>query len=131
MSDAGTLVTAVLADVAAAVSGVTQLSASTSLDALNDEQFPVVMILQTEYEVEPLDWRQERRIWTISGTLGQVGGTRDDMATKLEACRAQTTTDPTLGGAVEHAIFAGAVPEQHTDSARIYGVFAVRAEEVV
>lgn len=129
MSVAGDIVTALLADVAAAISGVT-----TSTEAIAIEQasgFPFAMILQTDYDAEWIEWGQERRTWTISGTIVQEGGTREDMQTKLEDIQTQIVADPTLGGSVERAIFGGSIPQQHPDAKYIYGLFAVQAEKVV
>lgn len=130
MSDAGDIITAILADIAAAITGVTTAEDPTAVDTLPKESLPFAMILETDYDVELLDWGQEQRTWTIAGTVVQNGGTREAMQTKLEAIRAQVLADPTLGGTVDRSSFAGAVPESHPDATRLYGVFAVQAEQV-
>lgn len=131
MSVAGDIVTAVLADISTAISGVTTSKEAVSVVELRGQDFPHAMLLQTDYEVETLDWSQERRTWTISGTVVQEGGTREDMQTKLEDIGVQIAADPTLGGAVDHATFASSLSHSHTDAAHIFGVFAVQAEKVV
>ena len=130
MSDASDIVDAVLAHITAAVSGVTTLEEVVQPDERPAEDFPLAMILRTEYEPEPLDWLQENRTWTVAVALWQAGGTRAEMETKLEAIRDRIVADPTLGGASERSIFADAVPESHPDDSRIGAAFVVRAEKV-
>ncbi len=130
MSDASDIVDAILADVTTAVGGVTTSTEPVLVDGRPDSAFPLAMILQTEYDPDPLPWLQENRTWTVSGVVWQAGGTRDTMETKLEAIRDQIAADPTLGAKCDHAVFANAEPESHPDSNRISGVFVVRAEKV-
>ena len=131
MSNASDIVDAVLAHVETAVAGITTSKEVVQPDTLPDDKFPLAMILQTEYDPEPLDWLQENRTWTVSVALWQVDGTRDTMETKLEAVRDLIAADPTLGGTCDRAVFADAVPESHPDSSHIAGLFVVRAEQVV
>lgn len=131
MSVAGDIVTALLADIATAIAGVTTSKEAVSVVELRGEDFPHAMVLQIDYQPEPLDWGQERRTWTISGTVVQEGGTREEMQTKLEDIGTQIAADPTLGGAVDRATFASSLSHSHTDSPHLFGVFAVQAEKVV
>jgi hypothetical protein len=130
MSDASDIVDAILADVTTAVTGVTTSTAVVQPDDRPDEDFPLAIILQTEYDVEPLDWGQENRIWTVDVALFQIGGTRETMQTKLEAVRDQIGADTTLASSCDRAVCVTAIPESHPDAARIAGIFVVRAEKV-
>lgn len=131
MSVAGDIVTAVLADISTAIAGVTTSKEAVSITELRGEDFPHAMVLQTDYEAEILEWSQERRTWTISGTIVQEGGTREDMQTKLENIGAQVAADSTLGGTVDRSTFASSLSHSHTDSPHLFGVFVVQAEKVV
>ena len=95
MSAESEIVDAVVADLEAAITGITIKTEPVAADAVPDDQFPLGVVLQTEYDMEPLDWMQENRIWTISVAVMQVGGTRAKMETKLEAVRNQIFADPT------------------------------------
>lgn len=130
MSVESSIVDAVIADVEAAITGVTSLREASDIDSLPDSSFPLAMVLQTDYDAEWLDWMQENRSWTISLGLWQAGGTRDDMQTKLEAVRDQFFNDPTLSNAVDRALCVTSVPDSHPDDSRIGGVIVVQAEKV-
>ena len=131
MSQAGDIVTQILADAAEAIPGVSQFADARSLDRLPGDALPAVMILATDYEVEPIaEHRQQRRVWTVSGTVIQEGGTRSDMHAKLEAIRDQIDADPALAALVDHAYMAGSIVHSHEDGSRIFGTFVVRAEKV-
>lgn len=131
MSVAGDIVTALLADITTAVAGVTTSAEAVSVDELNSEDFPHAMLLQTAYEPVQIEWGQQRRVWTLSGTVVQKGGTREDMQAKLEAIGDQIAADDTLGGAVDRSLFASSVSHSHSDSVHVFGVFVVQAEKVV
>ncbi|GAF94969.1 unnamed protein product [marine sediment metagenome] len=132
MSDAGDIITAILADVTAAVDGVETSEESVAFETVLKEKLPFVSVIEASYEVdESLEWGQENRIWTFTGTVAQLGGTRETMQAKLDAIRDQVLTDRTLGSTVDTAIFAGTVPASHPDATRIMGAFGVRAEKVV
>jgi len=138
MSDISDIVDAILTEVEAAVSGVTALTTVVHPDDRPDEDFPLATVLQTEYDVEPLDYLQENRVWTVSVVLweeaskqsGDGLGTRETMQTKLEAIRDKIVADPTLGGTCDRAMCVTAIPESNPDASRIAGVFVVRAERV-
>jgi hypothetical protein len=130
MSDVSDIVDAVLVEVASAVSGVTTSKEVVQPDTRPAEDFPFAMVVQTEYDTEPLPWLQENRIWTISGALWQADGTRDTMETKLEAIRDEIFGNPTLSGACDQASCVVLVPESHPDDRLIAGLFVVRAEQV-
>ncbi len=132
MSDAGDIVDAISSDATTSISGATVEKQATSVEG-RDHEFPLVQILNTDYDVDTLDWRQETRRWTIKGAVWIVaeGNTRDTMQAHLEAFRDQIALDPTLGGAVDYSTIVLAVPESHSDSPRIAGFFEVRAELVV
>ena len=130
MSDAGDIVSAILADVSAAVTLGASSVEPVSVENLPDDDFPFAMIVQTDYETERLDWLQEQRTWTVTGELYQRGGTRAEIQTKLEAIRDQVVADPTLGGACHDATVALAVPDSSPDSENLAGRFAVQATRV-
>eukprot|EP00919_Chromeraceae_sp_WS-2016_P023938 GHVR01056790.1.p1 GENE.GHVR01056790.1~~GHVR01056790.1.p1 ORF type:complete len:124 (+),score=29.36 GHVR01056790.1:200-571(+) len=112
-----------------AISGLT-----TSLEAVgpevNAEDLPYLTVLQTQYEVEEIDWGQERRVWTVSGALYQDGSTREALHLKLEAFRDAIFGDKQLGGLVDRASLADSVPDSNPDSHVVMGFWAVRAEKV-
>ncbi len=128
MSAAGDIITALLADITTAIAGVTTTAEAVSITDLRDEDFPHAMVLQTDHESENLDWGQQLRTWTISGTVIQKGGTRETMQTKLENIGIEIAADTTLGGSVDRATFSSSVSHSHTDSPFIYGVWVVSAE---
>ena len=130
MSVAGDIITALLADITTAIAGVTTTAEAVSITDLRDEDFPHAMVLQTDYEAEELDWGQQFRTWTISGSIIQKDGTRETMQTKLEAIGVQIAADATLAGSVDRATFSSSVSHSHTDSSFIYGVWIVAAELV-
>lgn len=138
MSDISDIVDAIIADLGTAVSGINTSKNAVQPDALPDEDFPLAEVLQTDYDIEPLDWGQENRIWTVSIALFEVAskqagdglGTRDTMETKLEAVRDQIAADNTLGGTCDRALCGSIVPESHPDASRIGGAFVVIAEKV-
>jgi hypothetical protein len=131
MSDAGDILTAITADITAAISGVTTSVEPVAIDAtVPREDLPFAATWGSGDEAEPLDWGQENRVWDFSSFVIQQGGTRETMQTKLEAIRAQVVADPTLDGTVDKAVFSGALLESPPDSSRIAGVFAIRAEKV-
>ena len=130
MSDASDIVDAILSDVTTAVAGITAFKEVVRPDKRPDSDFPLAMILQTEYEPERLDWGQENRTWVVSVAIWQAGGTRDAMETKLEAIRDQIAADPTLASSCERSVFAAAVPTSNPDSSRVGGFFTVTAEQV-
>ena len=130
MSAESAIVDAVIADLTAAISGLTTSREPVQPDTMSDDKFPLAVVLQTEYDVEPLDWMQENRIWTISVALWQAGGTRDTMETKLEAIRAKFFADPTLDNSVDRALCVTSVPDSHPDDSRVAGLIVVRAERV-
>lgn len=131
MSDAGDIVTALEADWSSALAGVTIQREPITAANVRDGDVPLVTVLHTEYDTETLAYRQENRVWTITGALYHVKATtRAQMETHLEAFRAQVEADPTLGGAVDHATLAAAIPDTHPDGAYTAGVWAVRAEKV-
>ena len=130
MSAESDIVDAVIVDLEAAILGITTMREPVAVDAVPDDQFPLAVVLQTEYDMEPLDWMQENRIWTISVAIMQAGGTRDTMKTKLEAVRNQLFNDPTLDNAADRALCITSVPDSHPDDTRIAGLIVVRAEKV-
>ena len=137
MSDVSDIVDAVLADVTAAVGGVTTSATVVMADDLKPEDFPFASVYQTDYDVERLDWLQENRIWTIECALFQANDSTataeenlEAMETKLEAVRDKVAEDSTLGGAADYATCLTIVHEAHPDSSRIAALIVVRAEKV-
>ena len=61
VSDAGDIVSAILADVAAAVTLGASSVEPVSVENLPDDDFPFVMIVQADYETDRIDWLQEIR----------------------------------------------------------------------
>lgn len=138
MSDISDIVDAILAEVEDAITGVTTSSSVVQPDERPHEDFPLAMVLQTEYDVDPLDYMQENRIWTVSGVVweeasqqsGDGLGTRETMQTKLEAIRDEIRNNPTLSGVCDRAMCVTALPESHSDDSRVAGLFVVRVEKV-
>jgi len=130
VSDAGDIVSAILADVAAAVTLGASSVEAVSVENLPDDDFPFVMIVQADYETDRIDWLQEIRAWTVTGELYQRGGTREDIQTKLEGIRAQIALDPTLSGSCDDCTVSVAVPDSHPDSETLAGRFSVQAVRV-
>jgi hypothetical protein len=131
VSNAGDILAALTTDIEAAVSGITVSLESITFDEMTVGQLPYCTIVQGDYTVETIPYSQEERVWTIAGVVCQNGGTRETMATKLEAIRDQIFADQTLGGVVDVATFAPGVPFSHSDSQHIFGEFGVRCEKVV
>jgi hypothetical protein len=129
VSDAGDILTALTADVQAAVSGVTVGTDPINFDQLAAVDLPYCVLVVAEYTAEHLDWGQEQRTWAVVGVLAQGGGTREQMQTKLEAIRDQVFADPTLGSAVDRATCAPLDTESNADDTRVFGVFSVEAEK--
>jgi hypothetical protein len=88
-------------------------------------------VLQTQYDVEFLEWNQENRLWLITGAVYQEGGTREAMHLKLEAFRDAVAADAQLGVLVDRASLANSVPESSPDSKIVVGIWAARCEKVV
>jgi hypothetical protein len=130
VSNAGDILTALTADIEAAVSGVTVGLVPITFDDLASRDLPYCVLLMVDNTAEALDWGQEQRTWTIAGQLAQSGGTREQMQTKLEAIRDQIFADRTLGSSVDKSTFASLVPYSHIDDPLIYGEFSVSAEKV-
>jgi hypothetical protein len=130
MSDIGDILTALTADIEAGVSGVTVSLLPTTYDEIVSKDLPYCVLALVDYSVDPLEWGQEERTWTIAGSICQDGGTREQMQTKLEAIRDQIFADQTLGATVDRATFAPGVPFSHSDSQHVFGEFGVRAEKV-
>jgi hypothetical protein len=131
MSDAGDILSAISTDVAAAVSGVTVSLLAEDPKKIGTATMPWCRLLMVDYSVEPLDYAQEERTWTIAGLVVEDAGTRETMQTKLEAIRDQVFADATLGSVVKRATCATLVPYSSPDDARIMGEFFVSAVKVV
>ena len=131
MSDAGNIITAVTADVVAAVPGVTVGLDPINVDNLVTIDLPHCILLLTGYSVETVGWGQEERTWTIKGTLIVKGGTREAMQLLLDAIRDQVFADKTLDGSVHKSVCTPLVPYSQVDSERVTGEFAVLATKTV
>ena len=97
------------------------------------DQFPHLILLQTDYGAQRIDWNQIERLWTFSGTLIEKiqDRTRDDIADDLDAIRDGIYADPTLaagGEPVDATLWSSSVPETHSDDVWGYGIFDVAAE---
>ena len=69
-----------------AIAGLTTSKESVGPE-INHEDLPFLTVLQTQYDVEFMEYAQERRIWIITGAIYQEGSTREAMHLKLEAFR--------------------------------------------
>jgi hypothetical protein len=134
VSDASAILTALTTDVTTAVAGVTVTLEDVNFAGVKAEELPYCRLLLVDYTVEPLDWGQERRTWTVSGVLAikaTDSTTRETMQLLLDAIRDQVFADPTLDASVHIAFCATIVPYSHPDDGKIYGDFSVNAEKVV
>lgn len=132
MSGAGDIIAALTIIIEAAVPGVTIETEATGITATPPEEFPFCVLLQTDYSVDELDWRQEGRAWTVTGALYLNGetDTRDSVATFLDAINAGIDADPTLGGIVDLSTINTGEPDSHPDSPLIAGDFEVTSVRV-
>ena len=131
MSDAGDMITALLADAGTAIPGVTTSLEPVMGGDINNEDLPYLTVLATDYASSPLAWQQESRVWTFTGRLYNDGGTREAMQLDLEAFRDQVRADPTLGGSCDFAVMVASVPHSAGDAKLVVGDWAVRCERVV
>lgn len=134
MSDAGNILTALTADVTAAVAGVTVTLEAVNFAGLKAEELPYCRLLLVDYTVEAVDWGQEKRVWTVACLLAiedTEATTRETMQLLLDAIRDKVFDDPTLDAAVHIASCAPIVPYSNPDEGRVYGEFSVQAEKGV
>lgn len=128
MSQAGSIVDALQALIED--EGFTVLTTATAPEQIPVDQFPAARILATDYDLNPLDYLQEQRVWVVSAALWIAAGTREDMQTHLEAIRDAVYAEPTLGGIVDRAFVASSLPESHSQASQIAGLLVLRAEKV-
>ncbi len=125
---------ALIVHAGAAIAGLTTSKEAVGPD-INHEDLPYLTVLQTQYDVEFMEYAQERRVWVITGAIYQEGGTREDMHLKLEAFRDAVAADIHLGTTpndlVDRASLANSVPDSNPDSKIVVGIWAARCEKVV
>lgn len=131
MSDAGDIITGVLAAAETASAGIATSIEASSIEGLSEEDFPRVHVLHTDYAMTVLDWLQEERTWTVGGEFYLYNSTREAMQTLLEAFRDAVHADRTLIGVCQDAGAYVAVPDSHPDSAVVAGEYIVQAVKVV
>jgi hypothetical protein len=128
------IIDAVLSNVNSVFPKLTVTTEAELVDGRPATDFPVAVIFETEYDIEPLPYRQENRIWIITGSIWIVERDgvepRDDMRDKLEAVRDVLFADYTLDGLVDSCSIVSAFAESHPDSRTVAGLIAVRAEKV-
>jgi hypothetical protein len=115
----------------AAIPGLFVSREAIGLKDIPGDQYPHLILLQTDYGAQRIAWNQIERLWTFSGTLVEkiADRTRDDIADDLDAIRDGVYADQgTLSGLVDATLWSSSVPETHSDDVWGFGLFDVSAE---